>query len=617
MTAYSGKIRLLIVNGRTNATAPLKELLTFDKSIEIVGTVVQPQQALGAIERLRPDVAMIDLSTLGMEGVTTSEAIKARVPDMPIVVVLPAGKADVTFLRRAMMAGAREYLMRPFGRHVLSATLHRVYPPNQNGSSLLALPAPSGLALSEPAPSTVTDAPDTPIRPADTKGYTVRTNGKTSKINGHHTEPITMPPAQAKAMDAPMEAPPIKPPASQPTRRVRKSGKPKAAPVEPPASRTAAEEAPPPQPTPVEPPPSRTTPLEVPPRRAAPVEPPPSRAAPTEAWPPRPAPVEPPPPRAAPAQAPLREPLPLWASPEDLPPAQTAPVNTPAQAARGAAGVTEFEAPPANLRWRAAERRGQIIVIYSGSGGIGRTTLAVNLALAINNQAQGQVALVDANLRFGDVGVFLNLRSKRTIADLLSMKGMVDLEILPDIMAPHPSGVKALLTPPTPELADLITPTAMIQILTSLRAQFDYIIVDTHPSLSEVMLAILDMADQIFLLTTTEVPALKNTRLFLQVAEMLKYPTEKIMLILARHDPKGRIKPRDVEASIGHRVFSVIERDEKLASEAINDGVPFLIAHPKAPISQAITEIAARLVQPARATLPIRKAGLFARGGNR
>ncbi|MBI5878167.1 MAG: AAA family ATPase [Chloroflexi bacterium] len=256
-------------------------------------------------------------------------------------------------------------------------------------------------------------------------------------------------------------------------------------------------------------------------------------------------------------------------------------------------------------------RHGRIIAVYSANGGIGRTTLAVNLAIALQTGGIERVALMDASLRYGDVGVYMNLRSQRTITDICSSNGKVDLAALPDVLAAHHSGVKVLLAPASPELADTLTPHAVDQVLNALRDQFDYVIVDTFSALDETMLTILDHADRIVLVATSEVHVVKNMRLFLEVAELLKYPANKMMLVLNRHNPKGRVSPKEIESAIGQPIVAVIERDDKTAVEAVQSGLPFVISSPKTPISQVVLHLAQHMAPELRAAGSRPKHGLF------
>src|SRR5436853_3675970 len=140
---------------------------------------------------------------------------------------------------------------------------------------------------------------------------------------------------------------------------------------------------------------------------------------------------------------------------------------------------------------------GKIITVVSPKGGVGRTTVAANLAVALKLSTGKKVALMDASLYFGDIGVFLNLLSNKTICDIVEHIEDLDPDLLNDIMVTHSSGVKVLLAPPLPEMAELVTADHVRRILVQMAASYDFIVIDTWPSFAEAVLTTMDMADDI------------------------------------------------------------------------------------------------------------------------
>ena len=245
----------------------------------------------------------------------------------------------------------------------------------------------------------------------------------------------------------------------------------------------------------------------------------------------------------------------------------------------------------------AAREPGRIVAVFSSKGGVGRTTIAVNLAVAAASEPGKQVALMDGSFQFGDVGVLLNLNPKnKSIADLVpEFEAGGEPESLDTFLQAHSSGLKVLLAPPSPELAEGVTPAAAKRALEMLRSRYDLVIVDCASSFSDETLAILDIADTILTVLTLEITSIKNMRLFLEVADQLGYPADKIQLVLNRADSALGIRVADVEHSIGRKVDHTIVSDGRSVVYALNRGVPFFTSSREAQVSQDILRLARSL----------------------
>jgi pilus assembly protein CpaE len=253
-----------------------------------------------------------------------------------------------------------------------------------------------------------------------------------------------------------------------------------------------------------------------------------------------------------------------------------------------------------------------VAAVFSPKGGVGRTTVAVNLAVAAA-QLGKRVALVDASFQFGDVGVLLNLNPRnKSIADLAGELQADEVESLETFMITHTSGVPVLLAPPSPEQAELIGPAAVRRVLQRLRRDHDLVVVDCPSSFNEATLAVLDEADLILTLLTLEITSVKNMRLFLEVCEQLGYGPDKIRLVLNRADSTLGIRVADVEHSIGRKVDHTIVSDGRSVVYALNRGVPFFLSNREAQVSQDIQRLAAAVTGPAptmAVARPVEKAG--------
>ena len=257
----------------------------------------------------------------------------------------------------------------------------------------------------------------------------------------------------------------------------------------------------------------------------------------------------------------------------------------------------------------------QVIAIFSPKGGSGRTTIATNLAIAIKQQTGARVALLDANLQFGDVGVLLNLNPKtKSIVDAAD-GGELDADLVESVLIDHSSGIRALLAPPTPEGADLITPASLLTVVGHLRTMHAYTVVDVPAGLNDHSLAIMEVADQIVIMAALEITAIKNLRLYLEVADQLGYERSKLRIVMNRSDTTQGIRLGDVEGSIRRSIDGTIVSDGRLAVLAVNRGVPFIISNPESPLSRDVNRLAQTLIGDNIATAeekPNRR-GIFAR----
>ncbi len=244
------------------------------------------------------------------------------------------------------------------------------------------------------------------------------------------------------------------------------------------------------------------------------------------------------------------------------------------------------------LGMQALPARGKIIFVYSPKGGTGNTTLAVNLAMTLHPQ-DTPVALVDGDMQFGDVAVFLNEQSRNSIIDLAPRADELDTEIVDEVMGTHePSGVRILAAPNRPEYAENVTGDQFAKILQVLTLMFRYVVVDGDSSLTDVTLAALDTCDSIVLLTTQDIPSIKNARLFLDLLDVLKISSEKVTFVMNRFDKRIGISSEKVGESMKHPVAAVIPLDEKTVIPAVNRGVPFMLGNRTAPVARSFIALA-------------------------
>jgi pilus assembly protein CpaE len=279
--------------------------------------------------------------------------------------------------------------------------------------------------------------------------------------------------------------------------------------------------------------------------------------------------------------------------------------------------------------------QGQIIAVHGAKGGVGATTIAVNLAVATRLATRARVALVDANLYSGDVAVSLNLVSRNSVADLTPHLKDLDKEFLGRAAVQHASGVSAFLAPDDMERAQGVSGEQMGRILKVMRQHFDYIIVDTCSLPDQVTSAALDAADKVTLVFTPELPALKNAARFLQSAADFGYGGEKLVPTLNRANSRGALGLADIEEHLRCLVDVILPSDGRTLIGATNAGEAIIgqrrgrFAHgiwqltavttgvPIRQLKRAQTHNAARRPVPTgmpnASTPPVPRAGLFAR----
>ena len=241
--------------------------------------------------------------------------------------------------------------------------------------------------------------------------------------------------------------------------------------------------------------------------------------------------------------------------------------------------------------------RPRVISVFSTKGGVGKTTIASNLAVSIARTAKKKVALVDLDLQFGDVAIMLNVSVKNTISDLVKEIGQLDANLMEEYLVTHFSGVKVLPAPIKPEYAEYITASHVEKIINSLRESYHYIIVDTSASFHESVLTALDMSDRILLVSTLDLPTIKNIKAGLDVMETLHYPAEKIHVVLNKASEQYGIKYKDFENTLRRQIWSYIPEDNQTVVTSANKGFPFVMTRTETKVAKAVMEIGKELLQ--------------------
>jgi Flp pilus assembly CpaE family ATPase/CheY-like chemotaxis protein len=322
------------------------------------------------------------------------------------------------------------------------------------------------------------------------------------------------------------------------------------------------------------------------------------------------APAAPVPADVAPAPAAPAEAEPAAATESVAPEAVAeAPAIVPAGAAAVAEVAPEEATPAEEAGPPAAEAGlptrsvpGELIVLYGGKGGVGKSVIATNLACGIAKEVGARVALVDLDLQFGDLGVLLNLPQSQSIIDVIENIDQADVQYISDIMAEGPGGVRVLTTAPSPELADLVSPDHVQRILATLRTSYDFVVVDTSSHLGDITLSALDAASRILLITALSIPAVKNAKLALRLFETLNIPPQQITLVLNRCEAHTEFNKESIESHLKFPIAVQLPHDPRTVVNSINRGMPFVVSNPEAEASQRIRQLVSLL-------LPDRAAG--------
>jgi pilus assembly protein CpaE len=241
-------------------------------------------------------------------------------------------------------------------------------------------------------------------------------------------------------------------------------------------------------------------------------------------------------------------------------------------------------------------KRGVAVAVYGAKGGLGNTTVAVNLAYAFaKTRPDGRIAIADLVIGSGDVRVMLDLKPTYDLGDLAMKVDRIDADLLYSLLTQCTDAVWALPAAESPEVADLLDASASTAIVTQLRAHFAYTVLDCEHHLSDRTVAALDGADKIVLVTQLSVPALRSTQRTLQLCERLGYPSEKMCVVVNRFSNSDVLSPADAAQVLQHEIYWKLPNDYKNSAAALNKGVPVVAYDPATPLAVSYAQLAAKL----------------------
>jgi len=239
----------------------------------------------------------------------------------------------------------------------------------------------------------------------------------------------------------------------------------------------------------------------------------------------------------------------------------------------------------------APKKRGRVVAVFSSKGGCGTSFIATNIAASLPSRT----VLVDLNLQAGDLALFLGVDPKFSISDLVENRARVDDSLLKSYLAPYSTNLSLMAAPREADLADDIEPEHIFEVLEVLRERFDYVVIDPQHTFDSITLAALDQADEIVLVLSIDIPAIRSTQRALAIFDRLGYPRHKVRIVVNRWSKQIDLDLRQVERFLGQPVTAFIQSDYLTTVNSINLGQPLVESDPASRIATEIRRIAATI----------------------
>lgn len=237
------------------------------------------------------------------------------------------------------------------------------------------------------------------------------------------------------------------------------------------------------------------------------------------------------------------------------------------------------------------EKASITFTVFSPRGGVGTTTVAINLAIGLQKKFQKDVLLIDGKYLFGHVALFCNIHTGNSISDLISHVGALDNQLINQVVVGHTSGIFILPSPMSISQAQAMKPDDLYNTISRLQEEFPIIVIDSGNFLDENTVTHMDLSDKILMVMNPDIASIRDARQFMEISESLSYPKDKTLLLLNSFDKKADMQAEEIEKILKTPIFSKIPSDTKFVINCINEGIPVMTKNPRHPISKALAAI--------------------------
>jgi pilus assembly protein CpaE len=238
---------------------------------------------------------------------------------------------------------------------------------------------------------------------------------------------------------------------------------------------------------------------------------------------------------------------------------------------------------------------GRLVVVFSPKGGVGKSTVAINVAVCMAQHLSEPVALVDADVQFGDVAVLLGVPPQQTVVDAAAAVHFGDAEMMRTILTRHDSGLLVLPAPAEPSLAPNVAPDELVAICAALQSQCSHVVVDLPTTFDDLTFALIEAADDVLLVGSMDIPSVKNLKIGMQALDLVTVAGPKLKLVLNRANTRVKLDVREIEQVLGIRADFPIPSDIAVPL-SVNAGVPVVLYEPRSAAARALDLVAVSLL---------------------